>query len=128
MPNTDLHDLDPEKVLDAVNEKMRKDLAKAHQLASEFHPLSYYKEVLQKFQEEALLQAEALAAKKSKTSKPSTDTEVDDEDGDVDMADAADEAVPPKEKKSKKRKAEDEAAVSLLPATRPPCHMMLPIP
>lgn len=105
-------DLDPATVLDNVNlEKMRKPLQAAHQLAAENHPLSYYKEVLQNYQEELIEQEKAKAAKaatpKGKKSKAaSEDTE------DVEMEDAPAAETPAKDKKAKKRKAEDNAEVS----------------
>ncbi|OAA63682.1 pre-mRNA splicing factor [Niveomyces insectorum RCEF 264] len=111
VPNQDMHDLDPEKVLDSVNDKMRKDLQRAHQLAAENNPLSYYKDMLRQFQEE-LEQAEeakrqALATPKKSGSKKAS------KDEDIDMLDVPeddDEAEAPAaaQKKSKKRKAEDD--------------------
>ncbi|KAK3330392.1 PWWP domain-containing protein [Apodospora peruviana] len=108
VPNSDLIDLDPATVKDIKTDKMRKDLQAAHELASENHPLSFYKEVLQQFQEELIEQEKAKAAKAATPSKKKGKTVVD-EDEDVEMADAADEeeAAPVKEKKAKKRKAEE---------------------
>lgn len=110
--NADLVDLDFEKVADLVNAKMRKPLIDAHQLASQQNSLEHYKGLLQQFAEDqaAKLQAEeakaqATPAKKSRKSKGAADA-----DEDVEMADAGEESV--KEKKTKKRKAEDDAAVS----------------
>ncbi|KAK0633435.1 hypothetical protein B0T14DRAFT_68517 [Immersiella caudata] len=111
--NSDLIDLDPTTVMDVKMDKMRKDLQIAHELASQNHPLSHYKELLQQYQEDLLEQEKAKEAKaaakatpKGKKAKAAVD-----EDGDVDMDDAADEdGTPAKEKKSaKKRKAEDTA-------------------
>lgn len=111
VPNFELIDLDPESVKDIKTDKMRKDLQAAHELAAENHPITYYKEVLQQFQEDLLEQEKAKAAKaatpKGKKSKAAAVDE--DEDEDVEMADAPEEDSPPvKEKKvTKKRKAED---------------------
>jgi len=97
-------------------EKMRKDLVLAHELAAKNHPLSHYKDLLHQFQEDLMEQEEkakeakaAKATPKGKKGKAAADA---DEDGDVEMEDAADEdGTPPKEKKAKKRKAEDTAEV-----------------
>ncbi|KAK3335532.1 hypothetical protein B0T19DRAFT_10915 [Cercophora scortea] len=110
VPNTELIDLDPETVMDVKMDKMRKDLQAAHELASQSNPLSFYKDVLQQFQEDLLEQEKAKAAKKAATPKKSkAKAPVDeDEDEDVEMADAAEEEEPQtKEKKQKKRKAEE---------------------
>jgi|SRR3569833_14740 len=115
VPNSDLHDLDPTTVLDLVNDKMRKDLQKAHQLAAEAKPLSYYKDILREFQDNLDKQEaerrEAQAAKKAKKSKPASAAE---DEGDVEMGEADEETGTASEKKSKKRKAEDDAPVSLV--------------
>lgn len=101
------------------SDKMRKDLQAAHDLAAEHHPLSYYKDVLHQFQEDLIEQEKARAAKaatpKGKKSKSAAAAAEDgDEDEDVEMADAADDdGTTPKEKKVKKRKAEDSAEVPL---------------
>ncbi|KAH7035286.1 uncharacterized protein B0I36DRAFT_382029 [Microdochium trichocladiopsis] len=122
-PNTDLSELDPETVADMVTSKMRKDLQKAHELAAENNDLQYYRDLLQKFEEEreqalqereerARAKAAAAAEKKAKASAKTAKTPRKsksgvDEDGDMDMADIGDddEAVP--KSKTKKRKAED---------------------
>lgn len=111
MPNSDLIDLDPATVLDVKLDKMRKTLQAAHELAAKHHPLSYYKELLQNFQEDLIQQEKAKAAKAA-TPKGKKSKAVDD-DGDVEMADAADsDETPAKDKKAKKRKAEESAEVS----------------
>ncbi len=114
MPNTDLRDLDASTVLESVNEKMRKDLQNAHELASKMNPLGHYKEVLRQFQEEMTERTKAKeladSAKSAKISEPPGAPEKD-EDGDVDMAD---QDQPKTEKKPKKRKAEEEEPVSPL--------------
>ncbi|KAH6854475.1 hypothetical protein B0I37DRAFT_31641 [Chaetomium sp. MPI-CAGE-AT-0009] len=109
VPNTELLKLDPETVLDVKLDKMRKTLQAAHHLAAESHPLSYYKEVLQNYQEELIEQEKAKAAKAA-TPKGKKSKAVSEDDDDVDMEDApeADE-TPAKDKKAKKRKAEDSA-------------------
>ncbi len=113
VPNTDLIELDPATVLDVKMDKMRKDLQAAHELAAQSHPLSYYKEVLQQFQEDLIEQERAKAAKAATPAKSKKSKAVVEEDEDVEMADAAeDESPPAKEKKAKKRKAEDSAEVS----------------
>lgn len=114
VPNTDLIELDPATVLDVKMDKMRKTLQAAHQLASENHPLSYYKEVLQNYQEELIEQEKAKAAKAA-TPKGKKTKAASEEDEDVDMEDAPDAETPAKDKKAKKRKAEDSAEVSALP-------------
>lgn len=101
--NKDLITLDPEKVLDQINGKMRKDLQAAHELASESHDLDYYKGVLQQFQDELIekqkaAEAKAAAAATPKSSKKKAKAIVDE---DVDMEDVDDA---PSAKKDKKRK------------------------
>jgi hypothetical protein len=103
-----------------VDQKMRKDLYEAHQLAAEKHDLAYYKKVLQDFQEarqaEIDAKAAATAAKKaSSKGKKKSKAAVDADGGnneDVEMADIGadaigndDEASEKKPKSSKKRKA-----------------------
>lgn len=95
---------------------MRKDLAAAHHLASEKHDLEHYKTVLRDFQEAKMAELEAkqarARAKKEKTTKK-TEPKVEEED--VDMPDAEDQEGEESEGKkvTKKRKAEDEGAVSI---------------
>ncbi|KAK4158130.1 hypothetical protein C8A00DRAFT_28842 [Chaetomidium leptoderma] len=109
VPNIELIKLDPATVLDVKLDKMRKTLQAAHHLASKDHPLSYYKEVLQNYQEELIEQEKAKAAKAA-TPKGKKTKAVSEEDEDVDMEDAPEvEATPAKDKKAKKRKAEDSA-------------------
>lgn len=109
VPNTELIKLDPETVLDVKLDKMRKTLQAAHHLASENHPLSYYKEVLQNYQEELIEQEKAKAAKAA-TPKGKKSKAVSDDDDDVEMEDAPEvDETPAKDKKAKKRKAEDSA-------------------
>jgi hypothetical protein len=108
--NADLNELDPETVMDVKMDKMRKDLQEAHKLASQSHPLPYYKKVLQEFQENLIAQQkakEAKAATPAKKGKKKTD-----EDEDTEMADADEDGLEAKEKKSKKRKAEENVEVS----------------
>jgi siderophore synthetase component len=114
VPNTELIDLDPATVLDVKLDKMRKTLQAAHHLAAEQHPLSYYKEVLQNYQEELIQQEKAKAAKAA-TPKGKKSKAVSEEDEDVEMEDAVAEGdeTPIKDKKAKKRKAEDSAEVPL---------------
>ena len=83
--------------MDAINDKMRKDILSAYELASEGHDLDFFKELLQQFQEEVVAKEEAQKAKKKKV--------VDDMD-----IDAVDKTPA---KKTKKRKAEDEVVVSV---------------
>ncbi|KAF3762398.1 hypothetical protein M406DRAFT_264694 [Cryphonectria parasitica EP155] len=109
--NKDLIDLDPEKVMEQVNAKMRKDLIVAHQLAEEHHDLAYYKGVLNQFQEELLekqkaAEAKAAAAATPKASKKKTKAAAAAADEDVDMEDIDDE---PSAKKEKKRKNPEDA-------------------
>ncbi len=114
MPNTELIDLDPATVLDVNMDKMRKALQSAHQLASESHPLSFYKEVLQNYQEQLIEQEKAKAAKAATPKGKKSKTVVSD-DEDVDMEDAPEvDETPAKEKKAKKRKAEESAEVSFV--------------
>ena len=98
---------------------MRKDLKAAFELAVEQHPIDYYKNILQKFQEELIAQEEARkeaeAAKEAAKKEAAAATPKKakkgkgkvGEDGDVSMVDADASA-----KKTKKRKAEDETSVS----------------
>jgi hypothetical protein len=119
VPNTELIKLDPETVLDVKLDKMRKTLQAAHHLASENHPLSYYKEVLQNYQEELIEQEKAKAAKAATPKGKKTKT-VSDDDDDVEMEDAPEvDETPAKDKKAKKRKAEESAEVSF----PTPCHL-----
>ncbi|KAK4128400.1 hypothetical protein N657DRAFT_564217 [Parathielavia appendiculata] len=109
VPNTELIELDPATVLDVKMDKMRKTLQAAHRLAAENHPLSYYKEVLQNYQEELIEQEKAKAAKAA-TPKGKKSKAVSEEDEDVDMEDAAEASeTPAKDKKANKRKAEESA-------------------
>lgn len=114
VPNTDMIDLDPEKALSAINDKMRKDLQKAHQLASESNPLSYFKDLLRQFQEEReeaeeakrqAAEAKRLAASTPKKSKKAAKEDVDM----LDVPEDDDEQPTTASKKSKKRKAEEDA-------------------
>ncbi|CAI4216490.1 unnamed protein product [Parascedosporium putredinis] len=87
----------PEQASEAINDKMRKDLQAAYELAAEGHDLDYYKDLLQQFQEELVAKEEAKKTKKSKAiAADSMDLDVEED------------ATPAK--KSKKRKAEDETA------------------
>lgn len=112
MPNSELIDLDPAAVQEDVKAgKMKKALHAAHELAAKQHPLSFYKEVLQNYQEE-LIQKERAKAAKAATPKGKKSKAVED-DEDVEMADAPEpEETPAKDKKAKKRKAEESAEVS----------------
>ena len=114
MPNTELIDLDPETVLEGKTDKMRKDLQAAYDLAAENNDLGFYKEVLQRYQEEQLEKERNRAAKMA-TPKSKKAKVVADDDDDVEMADAADEddSTPPPKKSAKKRKAEDDVEVGL---------------
>ena len=112
VPNTELIELDPETVLDVKLDKMRKTLQAAHHLAAKSHPLSFYKEVLQSYQEELIEQEKAKAAKAA-TPKGKKSKAVSEDDEDVEMEDAPEvEQTPAKDKKAKKRKAEGSAEVS----------------
>lgn len=105
--NTNLSELSAEKAKDTINDKMRKDLKAAFELAIKQHPVDYYKDILQSFQDELLAQEEARreAAATPKKGKKNKSKAADDEDTEMVDADAS-------AKKSKKRKAEDEVAVS----------------
>lgn len=110
--NTNLSELTSEKAKDTINDKMRKDLKAAFELAIEQHPVEYYKDILKSFQEELIAQEEARkeAAATPKKGKKSKAKAADDED--TEMADG-DASVSASAKKSKKRKAEDETSVSV---------------
>ena len=103
VPNTSLQELTPEQASAAINDKMRKDLQSAYELASEGNGLDFYKDVLQQFQEDLVAKEEAQKAKKKKAAAAAAD------EMDIDAVDKT------PAKKSKKRKAEDEVAVSALP-------------
>ncbi|CAK7266122.1 Pre-mRNA-splicing helicase BRR2 [Sporothrix epigloea] len=112
VPNQDMSDLDPEKVVDAINDKMRKDLQQAHHLAAENNSLDFYKELLRQFQadkeeaEEAKRQAAEAKRLAQATPKKSKKAAVDE---DADMMDVPDdEDVTASTTKSKKRKAEED--------------------
>ncbi|KAH6626053.1 hypothetical protein B0J18DRAFT_130182 [Chaetomium sp. MPI-SDFR-AT-0129] len=109
--NTLLTDLDPTTILQDVKvDKMKGALKGAHQLASENHPLSYYKEVLQNYQEELIEQEKAKAARAATPKGKKAKAASADEDEDVEMEDAPEATeTPAKGKKAKKRKAEDSA-------------------
>lgn len=111
VPNSDLIELDPSTVKDVKIEK-RKDLQAAHELASQSHPLSFYKDLLHQYQEDLIEQEKAKAAKAATPSKSKKAKALVDEDDDIDMPDADnvdEDTTPVKEKKPKKRKAEDTA-------------------
>ncbi|KAK0672891.1 Sec63 Brl domain-containing protein [Cercophora samala] len=108
VPNGELIDLDPEEVKGINTDKMRKDLQAAHKLAAEQHPLQFYKDVLDQYQAEQDEKERAKAAKAAATPKgKKKSSAVVDED--VDMEDDAENSTPPKEKKTKKRKADEPA-------------------
>ncbi|EXV00666.1 PWWP domain protein [Metarhizium robertsii] len=108
--NTNLSELSAEKAKDTINDKMRKDLKAAYELAIEHHPVEYYKDILKSFQEELIAQEEARkeAAATPKKGKKGKSKAAEEEDAEVIEPDAS-------AKKSKKRKAEDEVAVSAIP-------------
>ncbi|KID77269.1 PWWP domain-containing protein, partial [Metarhizium brunneum ARSEF 3297] len=103
--NTNLSELSAEKAKDTINDKMRKDLKAAYELAIEHHPVEYYKDILKSFQEELIAQEEARkeAAATPKKGKKGKSKAAEEEDAEVVEPDAS-------AKKSKKRKAEDEVA------------------
>ncbi|EFX00969.1 pre-mRNA splicing factor [Grosmannia clavigera kw1407] len=108
VPNQDMHDLDPSKVLEAVNDKMRKDLQHAHKLAAESNPLGYYKDMLRQYQEDL---ERAEEAKRQAQATPKKTKKVAYKEGDVDMLDVPmddDEEAAAASKKAKKRKADDD--------------------
>ncbi|CAH0001114.1 unnamed protein product [Clonostachys byssicola] len=110
--NTALTELTPEMAENAMNGKIRKDLKAAFELAAEKHPIDYYKQILQQFEDDRIAQEEAAKAaaatpKKSKKSKP----KASDVDEDVEMADVSESA----KAKTKKRKAEEDAATPQRP-------------
>jgi hypothetical protein len=117
VPNSDLIDLDPDTVIEGKSDKMRKDLQAAYDLAAENNDLRFYKEVLQRYQEEQLEKQRQRAAKAA-TPKSKKAKVVTDDDEDVEMADAADEddSTPPPKKSAKKRKAEDSVEVGRSPS------------
>lgn len=114
--------LTEEKAKSSINDKMRKDLKAAFELAAEQNPIEHYKDVLQKFEEELIAQEEAIEearrakeaakeaareAKEAATPKKGKKAKAKANE-DEDMADADGSAKP----KSKKRKADEEANVS----------------
>lgn len=110
--NADLSELDPDDCTAEKAEKLkRKDLAQAYELAAQNNPLSYYKGLLAEYQAEILKAEEDKAAALLAKQKQKDEF---DADGDVEMADVAEEGAEPKPKKTKtnKRKAEDSAEVS----------------
>ncbi|GAB0135345.1 hypothetical protein EsDP_00003687 [Epichloe bromicola] len=108
--NTNLSELSAEKAKDTINDKMRKDLKAAFELAIKQHPVDYYKDILQSFQDELLAQEEARreAAATPKKGKKNKSKAADEDDTEMVDADAL-------AKKSKKRKAEDEVATPQRP-------------
>lgn len=112
VPNQDLHDLDPSKVIDSINDKMRKDLQEAHRIAAESNPLDYYKDLLRQFQEELELEEERqreAAAKRLATPKKAAKKSKSEDVDMMDVPEDDDEPVSQKKSVSKKRKAEDDA-------------------
>ncbi|KAK2589839.1 hypothetical protein QQS21_012477 [Conoideocrella luteorostrata] len=111
--NTNLSELSAEKAKNTINDKMRKDLKAAFELAIEDHPIDYYKDILKSFQEELIAQEEARreAAATPKKGKKGKSKAADDED--TEMADP--DAPASTKKPSKKRKAEDEVATPQRP-------------
>ncbi|CAK7266297.1 hypothetical protein SEPCBS57363_002019 [Sporothrix epigloea] len=111
VPNQDMSDLDPEKAVDMINDKMRKDLQQAHYLAAENNSLEFYKELLRQFQEdkeeaeEAKRQAAEAKRMAQATPKKSKKAAIDE---DVDMMDVPDDENATASTKSKKRKAEED--------------------
>ncbi|OLN88767.1 hypothetical protein CCHL11_01831, partial [Colletotrichum chlorophyti] len=112
VPNSAFQELSAEKATELLTDKIKKvELREAFELAIEQNSLDYYKDELQKYQDEvAQKQAARDAREAAKKNKKKTPAVI--EDDDVEMADAGEEDVPEsKEKsKSKKRKAEEEAA------------------
>ena len=111
VPNSELIDLDPATVLQDVKlDKMKKSLQAAYKLAAENHPLSYYKELLQSYQEDLIRQEKAKAAKAAASKGKKGKAASEEEDVEMEDAPSATETLA-KDKKSKKRKAEDNAEV-----------------
>lgn len=118
MPNTLLTELTPEKALETITEKMRKDLKEAFTRASEHNDLDTYKDMLKQFQEEYIAKQQAAATpKKAKKGKAKAS------DDDVDMEDVDDATT--EKSKSKKRKAEDDVNVSTTPTSLPQTKMLI---
>ncbi|KAM0492421.1 hypothetical protein ACHAP8_009941 [Fusarium lateritium] len=108
VPNTQLTELTPEKALETITEKMRKDLKEAFTRASEHNDLDTYKDMLKQFQEEYIAKQQAAATpKKAKKGKAKASDE------DVDMEDVDDTTT--EKSKSKKRKAEDDVSTPQKP-------------
>ena len=108
--NTALTELTSDKAKESVTDKMRKDLRAAFELASEHHPIDYYKDMLKQILEDLIAQQEAKRAaastpKKTKKGKGKAD---DEDDMDVDAAEPEEGG----KSKNKKRKADDDTAVS----------------
>lgn len=112
-PNTDLEDIDLDTIGEEAQGKKSKALYAAYQLAAEKHPLAYFENLLEEFEESRKAEEEAKEAAKaakssSKKSKKSKQTVVDDEeeiDEDIEMADVEETEKEQKPKASKKRKA-----------------------
>ena len=60
--NTALTELTPEMAENAMNGKIRKDLKAAFELAAEKHPIDYFKQILQQFEDDRIAQEEAAKA------------------------------------------------------------------
>ncbi|KAM3512933.1 hypothetical protein MY11210_003416 [Beauveria gryllotalpidicola] len=109
--NTTLTELTAEKARNSINDKMRHILRSAFEMAEQQHPVEYYKEELQAFEDKRLFEQkhqeeyeakqEALKKEAAATSKKSKKSKKAEED-DFDMDDV-DSAKP----KSKKRKANE---------------------
>lgn len=117
--NTDLEELDHSTVAELVTAKMRKDLQEAHLLAEKNQSLEHYQQVLRDYEEARLEMEEAKAAKAKAKDKKGRKSEpvapVDDEEEDVEMADAEEgDDSEVKKQKSKKRKAEEDSNVSAI--------------
>ncbi|KKA26736.1 hypothetical protein TD95_000874 [Thielaviopsis punctulata] len=92
-PNSMLSELTAEKARETKTDKLRKDLQAAYELAADAHPIEYYKNVLQEFQEELVAAEEAAKEEAEKKAKASL--EVPDDDA---------------PKKTKKRKADEDVS------------------
>lgn len=112
--NTAFTDLSSEKASQSINDKMRKDLKAAFELAAEHHPVKHYKEILKTYQDEIIARQEAEKAAVA-TPKKSKKAKAEEEEEDVEMADATQSA----KSKSKKRKADENTSVSSKTAVKP---------
>jgi hypothetical protein len=112
IPNTDLTPLDPAEIKDFSEKGKTKSLIGAYHVATEAHPLSYFKDMLldhqKAMQEDQDLREQREAAKAAKASKKKRKSDAADDDVDMEDADADEEVETKKSSKKRKKDIESE--------------------